>query len=71
MKKVKNPEAKNRKENLITTSEQSDVKMTKTKEGYDGMNAKMTYAKGQVTRSCNAIEILCKKLEVLLGRKLS
>ena len=58
MKKVKNPESKNRKENLITTSEQSDVKMTKTKEDYAGMNAKMTYAKGSVTRSCNAIESL-------------
>ena len=68
MKKVKNPESKNRKENLITTSEQSDVKMTKTKEDYAGMNAKMTYAKGSVTRSCNAIESLCVKLEGLLGR---
>ena len=42
--------------------------MTKTKEDYAGMNAKMTYAKGSVIRSCNAMEKLCIKLEELLKR---
>ena len=42
--------------------------MTKTKEDYAGMNAKLTYAKGSVTRSCNAIEKLCVKLGELLNR---
>ena len=42
--------------------------MTKTKEDYAGMDAKMTCAKGSVTRSCNTIEKLCVKLGELLNR---
>ena len=50
------------------SEEGENVKMTKTKEDYNGMNAKMTYAKGSITRSYNTIDSLCVRLEVLLAR---
>ena len=42
--------------------------MTRTKEDYDGMNAKMTYAKGSITRSYNNINTLCVRLETLTAK---
>ena len=42
--------------------------MTKTKEDYDRMNAKMSYAKGQITRYINSILTLCAKLQAITAR---
>ena len=42
--------------------------MSKTKEDYARMNAKMTGAKGSVSRSWNAMGKLCIQLEELLNR---
>ena len=43
--------------------------MSKTKADYAKMNAKMTGAKGSVSRYCNAMGKLCIKLEELLNRE--
>ena len=43
--------------------------MSRTKEEYAEKNAKMTGAKGSVTRSCRAMERLCKQLGEVLKRK--
>ena len=42
--------------------------MTKTKEDYDRMNPKMSYAKGQITRYINSIITLCAKLQTFTAR---
>ena len=42
--------------------------MTRTKEEYDSMNAKMTYAKGQITRYYNSINTLCVRLQTLTAK---
>ena len=42
--------------------------MTRTKEEYDSMNAKMTYAKGQITRYYNSIITLCARLQTLTAK---
>ena len=43
--------------------------MSRTKGEYAEKNAKMTGAKGSVTRSCRAMGRLCKQLEEVLKRK--
>ena len=43
--------------------------MSKTKVEYARMNAKMTSAKGSVTRSCNTLKELCIQLEKLLNQE--
>ena len=43
--------------------------MTRTKEEYDSMNAKMTYAKGQITRYYNSIITLCARLQILTAKE--
>ena len=42
--------------------------MSKTKEDYARMNAKMTGVKGSISRSCNAMGKCCNQLEELLNR---
>ena len=42
--------------------------MSKTKEDYARMNAKMTGVKGSISRSCKAMEKRCTQLEELLNR---
>ena len=43
--------------------------MSKTKVEYARINAKMTSAKGSVTRSCNTLKELCIQLENLLNQE--
>ena len=43
--------------------------MSKTKEDYARMNAKMTGVKGSISRSCNATGNSCNQLEELLNRE--
>ena len=42
--------------------------MTKTKEDYDRMKAKMSYAKGQITMKIDSISTLCAKLQAITAR---
>ena len=43
--------------------------MSKTKEDYARMNAKMTGVKGSISRSCNAMGKSCNHLKELLNRE--